>query len=153
MHTIKRIIKLPISVEQAWNFFSSPKNLKEITPKYMGFDITRELPEKMYPGMIITYKVKPLLGIPLNWMTEITYVDEQNFFVDEQRVGPYKIWHHQHHFKAIAGGVEMTDIVDYVLPLGPIGRIMEPIIVRGKLKQIFDYREKRVEELFGKFVG
>lgn len=153
MHTIKRISKLPISVEQAWNFFSSPKNLKEITPKYMGFDITRELPEKMYPGMIITYKVKPLLGIPLNWMTEITYIDEQNFFVDEQRVGPYKIWHHQHHFKAIDGGVEMTDIVDYVLPLGLIGRIMEPIIVRGKLKQIFDYREKRVEELFGKFVG
>lgn len=151
MHRLKRISRLPISLDKAWDFFSSPQNLKEITPDYMGFDITCELPEKMYPGMVITYKVKPLLGIPIGWMTEITHIEDKKFFVDEQRVGPYTIWHHQHHFKAIEGGVEMIDTVDYVLPLGPIGRAVEPILVRGKLKEIFDYREKKVEELFGKF--
>ncbi|MBR9830965.1 SRPBCC family protein [Acidiluteibacter ferrifornacis] len=151
MHRLSRTSRLPISLEKAWDFFSSPKNLKEITPDYMGFDITCTLPEKMYPGMIITYKVKPLLGIPIGWMTEITHIEDKKFFVDEQRVGPYTIWHHQHHFKAIEGGVEMIDTVDYVLPLGLIGRALEPILVRGKLKEIFDYREKKVEELFGKF--
>jgi len=151
MHRLTRISRLPISLDKAWDFFSSPQNLKEITPDYMGFDITCELPEKMYPGMVITYKVKPLLGIPIGWMTEITHIEDKKFFVDEQRVGPYTIWHHQHHFKAIEGGVEMIDTVDYVLPLGPIGRAVEPILVRGKLKEIFDYREKKVEELFGKF--
>lgn len=152
MHVLKRTIKLPITVEQAWDFFSNPKNLKEITPDYMGFDITSEfLKEKMYPGMIITYKVTPLLGIPMKWMTEITHVEENKFFVDEQRVGPYKIWHHQHHFKAIEGGVEMTDVIDYVIPLGFIGRMVEPILVRSKIKEIFDYREKKMDELFGSF--
>ena len=99
MHTLKRITKLPLNVEKAWQFFSNPKNLKEITPDYMGFNITSEfLKEEMYPGMIITYKVTPLLKIPMRWMTEITQVKENNYFIDEQRVGPYAIWHHQHHF-------------------------------------------------------
>ncbi len=151
MHRLTRISKLPISIEEAWNFFSSPKNLKEITPDHMGFDILCDLPDKMYPGMIITYSVKPLLGIPINWMTEITQVKELEYFVDEQRVGPYAIWHHQHHFKAIEGGVEMTDIIDYVIPLGPLGKIMNPILVKGKLKEIFDYREQKVAQLFGTF--
>lgn len=150
MHTLKRITKLPINVEKAWQFFSNPKNLKEITPDYMGFNITSEfLKEEMYPGMIITYKVTPLLNIPMSWMTEITQVKENKYFIDEQRVGPYTIWHHQHHFKAIEGGVEMTDVITYVVPLGFLGRLVEPFLVRPKLKEIFDFREKKMDELFG----
>lgn len=150
MHTLKRTIKLPISIEMAWDFFSDPRNLKVITPQYMSFDITSEFyQEKMYAGQIITYNVTPLLNISMSWMTEITQVKDQQFFIDEQRVGPYKIWHHQHHFKSIEGGVEMTDIVNYVVPMGFLGRLVEPFLVRGKLKEIFNYREKKMEELFG----
>ena len=150
MHRLKRTATLPITVEEAWNFFSNPKNLQKITPENMGFNITSEFfKDNMYAGQIITYKVSPLLGIKMNWMTEITQVKEGEFFIDEQRVGPYKIWHHQHHFKAIEGGVEMTDIIDYVVPFGFLGRLVEPIIVRGKLKEIFDYREQKMDKLFG----
>lgn len=116
----------------------------------MGFDILTENPAKMYEGLMIAYKVKPLLGIPLNWVTEIKYVHEEQFFVDEQRTGPYKMWHHEHHFKAVDGGVEMTDIVSYELPLGILGRIAHPILVKSKLEEIFNYRFQKVEELFGK---
>jgi len=116
MHQLKKVQKLPINLQTAWDFFSSPKNLVTITPDELGFTILSELPEKMYPGLFIKYKVTPLLGIPLTWVTEITHVEELQFFVDEQRVGPYSIWHHQHFFKEIPGGVEMTDIVDYKLP-------------------------------------
>lgn len=150
MHTLKRTIQLPTSIERAWDFFSDPRNLKVITPDYMGFDITSELyQEKMYAGQVITYTVKPLLNIPMSWMTEITQVKDQKFFIDEQRVGPYKIWHHQHHFNAIDGGVEMTDIIDYVLPFGFIGRMVEPFLVKGKLDEIFDFREQKIREFFG----
>ena len=150
MHCLKRTIKLPISVEEAWGFFSNPRNLQKITPKNMGFNITSEFfKQKMYAGQIITYIVRPMLGIKMNWMTEITQVKDKEFFIDEQRVGPYKIWHHQHHFKAIDGGVEMTDIIDYVVPLGFLGRLVEPILVRKKLKEIFDYREIKMDEMFG----
>jgi ligand-binding SRPBCC domain-containing protein len=145
--------KLPISLEQAWDFFSSPLNLAKITPDHMGFIITSDFKEgqKMYPGMIITYKVSPLLGIKLNWMTEITHVQEGKYFVDEQRFGPYALWHHQHHFEEIKGGVHMTDIINYAIPYGFIGRIANSILVENEVRGIFDYREKKVEELFGKF--
>lgn len=150
MHVLKQKTFIPISLEKAWNFFSNPENLKVITPDHMGFKVTSEqILKGMYEGMIITYTVKPLLGISMNWMTEITHIKNQSFFVDEQRVGPYKVWHHQHHFKAVDGGVEMWDIVDYVLPLGFLGRILEPILVRPKLKEIFDFREAKIKELFG----
>lgn len=150
MHVLKRVSRLPISLEEAWNFFSDPRNLKKITPEYMGFDITSDFQKpKMYSGMIITYKVTPVLKIPMSWMTEITHVEDKSFFVDEQRVGPYKLWHHQHHFKTIEGGVEMTDIIDYVIPLGIIGRMVEPFLIRPKLKEIFDYRETQMDEFFG----
>ena len=112
----------------------------------MGFDVKTELPEKMYEGLMIEYTVKPLLGIPMNWITEIKTVKELEFFVDEQRKGPYKIWHHEHHFKEVEGGVEMIDIVSYELPLGFLGKIMHPILVRKKLEEIFDYRFRTVEE-------
>ncbi len=126
-------------------FFFISLNLKKITPPELGFQVKTELPDKMYEGLMIEYTVKPLFGIPMNWVTEIKTVKDLEFFVDEQRVGPYKIWHHEHHFKKVDGGVEMTDIVSYALPLGFIGRLMHPIIVKKKLEEIFDFRFKAVE--------
>jgi ligand-binding SRPBCC domain-containing protein len=133
---------------EAWDFFSSPKNLQVITPPYLGFEIQSELPEKMYPGLFISYKVSPVLGIKLNWTTEITHVNEPHFFVDEQRVGPYTIWHHEHHFVQKEGGIEMTDIVSYKLPFGFLGRLVHPLLVAPKLNEIFAFRFKKVDELF-----
>ncbi len=149
--TLKRVQKLPIPLEQAWDFFSAPDNLKVITPSYMGFVVHSdpEFLQSMYAGQIITYTVKPVLGIPLFWMTEITHVEPQKFFVDEQRVGPYALWHHQHHFRAIPGGVEMTDLVHYRLPLGFLGNLANRLFVRRQLTGIFDYRWKKLESLFG----
>ena len=146
MYQLKRKQIIKTDLKSAWDFFSSPLNLKKITPDYMCFDVKTELPEKMYEGLMIEYTVKPLLGIPMNWITEIKTVKELEFFVDEQRKGPYKIWHHEHHFKEVEGGVEMIDIVSYELPLGFFGKIMHPILVRKKLEEIFDYRFRAVEE-------
>jgi ligand-binding SRPBCC domain-containing protein len=152
VHTLKRVQRLPISVEKAWDFFSSPANLKEITPAHLGFHVTSDpdFLHKMYSGQVITYTVKPILGIPLFWMTEITHVEAGRFFVDEQRVGPYALWHHQHHFKPIEGGVEMTDLVHYRVPLGLLGDLANWLFVRSQLRQIFDFRWKKLEETFGK---
>lgn len=144
--------KIPSSLEKVWDFISSPSNLKKITPDHMGFDIiTPELPEKMYPGMIIAYKVSPVFGIKMTWVTEITHIREKEFFVDEQRVGPYNIWHHQHKIKSIKGGVLMTDIVSYKPPFGILGTIANGLFIQGQLKTIFDYREKAVIDIFGNF--
>lgn len=151
MHTLERIQRLPITIEEAWEFFSSPKNLKVITPPYMGFNIKSGGESPMYAGMLITYTVTPLLAIPMKWVTEITHVEDKKFFVDEQRVGPYSIWHHQHHFKGIPNGVEMTDIVNYKLPLGIIGEWIEPFLVKGKVEEIFEYRNAKMLELFGEY--
>jgi len=143
--------RVPASMEEVWDFISSPANLKEITPAYMGFDITtKNLPEKMYPGMIIGYKVSPMFGLKLGWLTEITHVDHLHRFVDEQRMGPYKMWHHQHTIKEIEGGVEMEDIVTYQPPFGFLGTIANSLFIKKQLKEIFDYRFKAVEEKFGK---
>ncbi len=140
---------LPISLDQAWDFFSSPINLKKITPEYMGFEITSDLGDgKMYPGQIITYVVTPVLGIPMSWATEITHVVDKKYFVDEQRFGPYTFWHHKHWFKTVEGGVEMTDIVNYGLPLGFLGRIANSLFVKSKLEEIFGYREKVADTMF-----
>ncbi len=142
--------ELDISIDQAWDFFSSPQNLKEITPSYLGFEVTSENPEKMYPGMIITYIVKPILGIPLKWMTEITQVRDREFFIDEQRVGPYKLWHHQHLFsESDSGGVIMEDIIHYILPLSILGRIAHGLFVRKQLEGIFTYRKEVTDRLWG----
>lgn len=145
--------QLPISLTAAWDFFSSPLNLAKITPGDMAFEVTSDPKqlEKMYPGMIITYKVSPIAGIKLNWMTEITQVKPQEYFIDEQRFGPYQFWHHQHHFKAIEGGVEMNDILTYGLPMGIFGKIANHIYVANKLQHIFSYRRKKVIELFGDY--
>jgi ligand-binding SRPBCC domain-containing protein len=149
MHRLQTIQTLPISLEEAWAFFSHPANLAKITPPEMNLVPTCAVPDHTYPGLMITYKVKPLLGIPLRWVTEITHVREQEFFVDEQRLGPYRIWHHQHHFKPVPGGVEMTDIVDYRLPLGPIGVLMNSLFIGKKLKGVFEYRRQQLIALFG----
>lgn len=151
MYTLERTQRIPISLEEAWNFFQNPGNLSKITPSEMGFETLSEVPEKMYPGLFIHYKVSPLFGIKMNWTTEITYVQEPHYFVDEQRVGPYAIWHHEHHFKEIEGGVEMLDRVNYKIPLGILGKIAHPIIVRSKLEEIFEFRIRAVEEIFGKW--
>jgi ligand-binding SRPBCC domain-containing protein len=149
VYSIKTVQVLKISLDEAWAFFSSPKNLQKITPQKLGFQIiSKHHGEKMYPGQIIEYKVSPILGIPLYWMTEITHVEDRKFFVDEQRFGPYQLWHHQHHFKETAEGVEMTDIVHYKLPLGSLGDIANVLMVKKQLKEIFDYRYQVVEKLF-----
>lgn len=152
-YQIKFKQNLPISLAEAWDFFSSPLNLSKITPPDMTFEVTSELnaETKMYSGMIITYKVAPLLGIKLNWMTEITQVVEGKYFIDEQRFGPFKFWHHQHHFKAIEDGVEMTDILTYGLPLGILGQLAQITQVKHQINDIFSFREKRTNELFGKY--
>lgn len=148
-YQFKREQFIKASIEEIWDFISSPKNLKEITPDSMGFDITTKgLPEKMYPGMIISYKVKPLFGIKTTWVTEITHVEELSYFVDEQRVGPYSIWHHEHILEEKNGGVLMTDIISYKPPFGFLGNLANRILIKGKLKQIFDYRFKVLEEKY-----
>lgn len=146
LHTVQ---KLPVSLEEAWEFFSSPTNLKVITPSYMGFDIVSGGEGSMYAGQIIQYIVTPVAGIKTKWVTEITHVREPGYFVDEQRFGPYSLWHHKHFFREIEGGVEMEDIIDYKLPFGLIGQAVHPLIVRPKLEEIFDFRRKKLEELFG----
>jgi ligand-binding SRPBCC domain-containing protein len=137
------------SIDEVWDFISSPENLKEITPDHMGFDITsKQLAKKMYPGMIISYNVKPLMGIKLTWVTEITHVEDKKFFIDEQRIGPYSMWHHEHHIKEVDDGVEMTDIVSYKPPFGFLGKIANKLFIRKQLSQIFEYREKALIRRF-----
>ena len=140
---------LPISLDEAWAFLSEPRNLKSITPEYMGFEIYDGADRAMYQGQIIQYIVTPVLGIKTKWVTEITHVVDKQFFVDEQRFGPYTMWHHQHHFKAVDGGVEMTDIVHYKLPFWFLGDIANTLFVKKQLQGIFDFRWKKVEDLFG----
>jgi len=153
-HSIKTVQKIPVCLDQAWAFFSNPANLQAITQDGMGFKvISKHHGDVMYAGQLIEYTVKPVAGIPLYWMTEITQVKDRTYFIDEQRFGPYSLWHHQHHFKEIPGGVEMTDIIHYKNPLGILGRIANALFVKNKLKTIFDYRFKKVEELFGKWNG
>lgn len=142
--------KLAAGINEVWSFIANPANLTEITPGDMGFIVTSNNgSEKMYAGMIITYKVSPLLGIKLNWLTEITNIKEYEYFVDEQRIGPYSMWHHQHKIEPIDGGVLMTDIVTYQPPFGFIGSIANSLIIKDRLRQIFDYRAIALETRFG----
>jgi len=151
IYTLHKKQKLPISVNQAWDFLSDPKNLKTITPNYMGFNILSGADRPMFAGQIIQYIVTPVLGIKTKWVTEITHVVDKQYFVDEQRFGPYALWHHKHFIKEIEGGIEMEDIIDYKLPFGILGQIVQPFLVKPKLEEIFNYRTKKLEELFGKF--
>jgi ligand-binding SRPBCC domain-containing protein len=139
---------LSMSLDKAWFFFSDPKNLSKLTPQWLNLKITSDLPNEMYEGMIISYKVHPVLGIPINWVTEITSVEEKKYFIDEQRFGPYKLWHHQHHFKEIDGGIEMEDIVNYALPFDPFSRPFNTFLVEKKIRTIFEFREGVLKKLF-----
>ncbi len=150
VYNLKKVQVLSVSISEAWNFFSSPANLAKITPANLGFNIiSKHHGEKMYAGQIIEYTVKPVLGIPLYWMTEITHVEDQKYFIDEQRYGPYSLWHHQHHFKKINEGVEMTDIIHYKIPFWFLGDIANSLFVKAQLNKIFDHRFKIAKELFG----
>jgi ligand-binding SRPBCC domain-containing protein len=147
MFTLETVQTLPISLEEAWDFFSSPGNLAKITPDYMGFKITSGVPERMFPGQIISYQIGLLPGIKSSWVTEITHVRERQFFVDEQRFGPYAMWHHEHWFFPCEGGVRMVDRVSYKLPFGILGKCVSPVI-KKQLNRIFSYRIAKLEELF-----
>jgi ligand-binding SRPBCC domain-containing protein len=143
---------VPVSLEEVWAFFSDAKNLLAITPPHLNLKVTNKVyGGEVYAGQVMTYKVKPLLGIPLSWMTEITHVKPLNYFVDEQRKGPYKLWHHQHHFKRVEGGVEMIDLVHYRLPLGLLGNLANSLMVKKELKKIFAFRYQKVIGLFGRW--
>ena len=147
--TLEARQELAISIEEAWDFFSSPKNLVKITPEHMGFKITSGNPAKMYEGQMITYSVGLLPGVRSAWVTEITHVDEPKMFVDEQRFGPYSMWHHEHFFESLPnGGVLMKDKVSYKIPYGPLGIMVEMLFIRNQLRNIFSYREVVLNKLF-----
>lgn len=144
--------KVPSNMEEMWDFISSPANLKKITPPHMGFDITsRNISKKMHEGMIISYKVSPLPGFRTNWMTEITHIKEMEYFVDEQRLGPYKIWHHEHFIEPIENGVLMKDLVTYVPPFGFLGAIANQVLIKNQIKKIFEFRKKAMIEIYGSY--
>jgi ligand-binding SRPBCC domain-containing protein len=150
VHYLKNIQKIPTGIEEAWKFFSTPHNLLTITPPFLNLKIANELfGDEVYAGQVMTYTVKPLFGIPVQWMTEITHVERLKLFVDEQRKGPYRLWHHQHHFKSIEEGVEITDLVHYQLPFGLLGNAMNAVAVKNKLHEIFTYRYFKINEIFG----
>ena len=149
LYTLQTHQLIKSDIKTVWEFMSSPKNLAIITPEYMGFEMLNNIHTgKMYPGQIIEYYVKPIMNIKLHWVTEITHVKENEFFVDEQRFGPYKFWHHKHFLKQVPHGVEMYDLVHYKLPLGFIGKIGNNLFIKKQLKEVFDYRYKKVEEIF-----
>ena len=150
LHQLKQEQVLPIGLDEAWDFFSSPKNLDAITPDDLGFKITSPDEGAMYEGQIITYKVKIAPLIWVNWVTEIKAVDQGKSFIDEQRFGPYSFWHHRHTFEAVEGGVKMYDVVNYGLPGGPFACIPHALFVRKKLEWIFSQRRKLLEERFAK---
>jgi len=151
LYSFKTIQKIPADLNTVWDFISSPGNLRLITPPSLGFEVLSETAEKMFPGQIIAYKVSPLPGLRINWVTEITHVKEKEYFVDEQRSGPYSIWHHMHFLKPLADGVEMNDEVYYKIPFSVLGDAANYLLVRKRIRQIFDYRFRVLEEMFGKY--
>ena len=149
LHRLQTVQRLPVSLSEAWDFFQNPKNLRHITPAWLDFNITNEVPDMMNPGTIIAYTIRPLWGIPVQWVTEITHLEEPFYFVDEQRFGPYKMWHHQHNFKSIEGGVEIEDTVHYGIGYGFLGNIIHESLVRRRLQEIFTFRAQSLEKRFG----
>ena len=149
VHELRKTQFIQKPLDEVWRFFSNPLNLSAITPGYMQFTVTSEIQSgEIYPGQVITYKVSPLLGIPLFWMTEITHVLPRRMFVDEQRKGPYKLWHHQHHFEEKGDGVLMTDIVHYEAPFWVLGDLATRLFLKSQLEDIFEFRRNRIDEIF-----
>lgn len=152
METLKFTQKLPLSLEKCWDFFSSPENLKILTPEHLCFEIkNKEKDKKIYPGQILAYTVRPICNFPIEWITEITQVQEPLYFIDEQRFGPYKFWHHEHHFHSIPNGVEVVDTIYYKMPYGYLGQIIHKYKVKKDLEAIFSFRRNKLEELFGPY--
>jgi len=149
IYTLHKKQQLPITLDKAWEFLSNPKNLAIITPDYMSFNIMSKIDRPLYTGQIIQYIVTPLLGIKTKWVSEITHIEEKKYFVDEQMYGPYALWHHKHFVKEIEGGVELEDIIDYKVPLGVLGQLVHPFLVKPKLEEIFNYRQEKLVTLFG----
>ena len=149
VHRFDTTTRLPIPREEAWRFFSDPHNLARITPPDMGFDIQSEAPDHAYAGLIITYRVRPIFNIPMTWVTEITSVVDGDRFVDEQRIGPYAMWHHEHHFRDVPGGTEMRDIVHYAVPGGPAGDLVNHFVVARRVAEIFTHRRRVLTAMFG----
>jgi ligand-binding SRPBCC domain-containing protein len=146
---LETTVVLNSDLDTVWNYFATPSNLNEMTPDDLQFEVLTDVEGKpMYEGMIINYIVRPIMNIPMRWTTEITHCKDKKYFVDEQRFGPYRFWHHQHHFEQKGNQVIMTDIVHYAVPMGILGRIAKVIIVEPKLKKIFDFRSKKVLEIF-----
>ena len=143
----------PISMEEAWEFLSNPANLSVITPPHMGFKVLSGADKAMFAGQIIQYKVSPFRGINTHWVTEITHVKELEYFVDEQRFGPYALWHHKHFIQPCSEGTIMEDVIDYKLPMGFIGQMMQPVLVKKQLQQIFEYREEQLQDRWGTIPG
>jgi ligand-binding SRPBCC domain-containing protein len=151
LHVLERRQRLPLSLAEAWDFFSDPANLPRITPAWLGLRVTGPPPPRMHPGLIVTYRVRPFPGIAVGWVTEITHVVEPHLFVDEQRFGPYRFWHHQHHFAEVPGGVEVRDVVHYALPRG--AALAGGRLVGARVAAIFEHRRRVLEDTFGRVEG
>jgi len=152
IHTLQTSQTISVPLERAWDFFSSPLNLRQITPPELDFVVVSQVPEKIYPGLMIEYRVRPLFGLRMPWLTEITQVRAPHYFVDEQRLGPYRMWHHEHFFESTSdgSGTIVRDLVHYIIPFSPLSELAHPLLVAPQLKKIFDYRARRLEEFFGK---
>jgi len=148
VHLLTRKQFIPISLDEAWPFFSTPRNLEAITPDFLNFRITSNVPEEIYSGLIITYKIAAVARIPMTWVTEIKHVEVLYRFVDEQRIGPFRFWFHEHSFQAVSGGIEMTDIVHYQMPWGWVGELVHWVFIRHRLNAIFDFRRAFIEKLW-----
>ncbi len=141
---------IPRPLDEVWAFFAHPQNLNAVTPEDVRFEILSPVEGvEMYPGMIIQYRISPFMGIQFDWVTEITHIREKKFFIDDQRVGPYALWHHQHHFEARDGGTLMTDILHYQVPYGPIGSLADALFVGRQVDKIFAFRERVIAQRFG----
>lgn len=139
---------IPVTIDRAWKFFSDPANLQKITPEDLNFKILTDQSDKIYLGLIIAYKIHPILGIPVTWVTEITQVREGNYFIDEQRFGPYKFWHHEHIFRTVRGGTEIDDLVYYAMPLWIFGDIVHEVLVKYEIEKIFKFRSDILTKIF-----
>ena len=150
IHVLRTTQVIEAPLDECWAFFSDPRNLAKITPLALGFQIVSDLPPAIRPGLIIQYRVRPLFGIPMTWVSEITHVEGARFFIDEQRIGPYSLWHHEHSFREVEDGrTEITDVVQYAPPFGILGEIVHPFLIAPELAKIFAFREKAVRKLFG----
>jgi ligand-binding SRPBCC domain-containing protein len=148
VYCLNRKQKLPISLWEAWSFFSTSRNLESITPAFLKFQITSSVPDDIYSGLIITYRIAAVAGIPMTWVTEIKHVEAPYRFVDEQRIGPFRFWYHEHRFREVGGEIEMEDTVYYAMPLGWIGRLVHALFIRARLEAIFDFRRNYLGQLW-----